>query len=116
VFQEHQLTSGELRWRGELVDPGAIRRTVLLTVEGERDDICGIGQTAAAQELCSNIPLARRSHHLQAGVGHYGVFSGRRWEREVYPVVRNAILSSESPPRSAARRPAHPDVHAGAGP
>jgi len=112
VFQEHRLASGELRWRGELVDPRAIRRTVLLTVEGERDDICGIGQTAAAQDLCSRIPLARRSHHLQAGVGHYGVFSGRRWERDVYPVVRNAILSGERSPRSAAKRPAHPEVHA----
>jgi poly(3-hydroxybutyrate) depolymerase len=112
VFQEHRLASGELRWRGELVDPGAIRRTVLLTVEGERDDICGIGQTAAAQDLCSKIPLARRSHHLQAGVGHYGVFSGRRWERDVYPVVRNAILSGERRPRSAAERPAHLDVPA----
>jgi poly(3-hydroxybutyrate) depolymerase len=105
VFQEHQLASGALRWRGELVDPGAIRRTVLLTVEGERDDICGIGQTAAALDLCNKIPLALRSHHLQAGVGHYGVFSGRRWEREAYPVVRNAILSSERRPRSAAKRP-----------
>ena len=112
VFQEHRLASGELRWRGELVDPRAIRRTVLLTVEGERDDICGIGQTAAAQDLCRKIPLARRSHHLQAGVGHYGVFSGRRWENDVYPVVRNAILSGERRPRSAAKRPAQLDVRA----
>jgi poly(3-hydroxybutyrate) depolymerase len=112
VFQEHQLAAGELRWRGKRVDPGAIRRTVLLTVEGERDDICGIGQTAAAQDLCRNIPLARRSHHLQAGAGHYGVFSGRRWEREIYPVVRNAILSGERRPRPAAKRPAQRDLHA----
>jgi poly(3-hydroxybutyrate) depolymerase len=110
VFQEHQLASGVLRWRGELVDPGAIRRTVLLTVEGERDDICGIGQTAAAQDLCIKIPLARRSHHLQAGIGHYGVFSGRRWDREVYPVVRNTILSAELRPRPAAKRSSPPDV------
>jgi polyhydroxyalkanoate depolymerase len=112
VFQEHSLARGELCWQGKLVDPGAIRRTVLLTVEGERDDICGIGQTAAAQDLCSKIPLARRSHHLQAGVGHYGVFSGRRWERDVYPVVRNAILSGERRPRAAAKRPARMEVHA----
>jgi len=105
VFQEHRLARGELHWRGELVDPAAIRRTVLLTVEGERDDISGIGQTAAAQDLCYKIPLARRSHHFQAGVGHYGVFSGRRWEREVYPVVRNAILSGERYPLYARKRP-----------
>jgi len=104
VFQEHRLASGTLHWRGEPVDPGAIRNTVLLTVEGELDDICGIGQTAAAQDLCSNIPLARRSHHLQAGAGHYGVFSGRRWEREIYPVVRNTILSGASKPRPAVKR------------
>jgi poly(3-hydroxybutyrate) depolymerase len=105
VFQEHRLARGELRWRGQLVDPAAIRRTVLLTVEGERDDISGIGQTAAAHDLCYKIPLARRSHHLQAGVGHYGVFSGRRWERDVYPVVRNAVLTGERRPRVAARQP-----------
>jgi polyhydroxyalkanoate depolymerase len=66
----------------------------LLTVEGERDDICSIGQTMAAQELCSGIPTYMKLHHMQAGVGHYGVFSGRRWERQIYPVVRDVILSS----------------------
>jgi poly(3-hydroxybutyrate) depolymerase len=106
VFQEYRLARGKLSFRGELVDPSAIRRTVLLTVEGELDDICGIGQTAAAQELCTKIPLARRSHHLQPGVGHYGVFNGSRWRRDVYPLVRNAILSGERRPRSAAKRPA----------
>ncbi len=111
IFQEHRLARGELYWRGELVDPAAIRRTVLLTVEGERDDICGIGQTAAAQDLCTKIPLACRSHHLQAGAGHYGVFSGRRWERDVYPVVRNTILTGERRPRAVATQPARTDVH-----
>jgi poly(3-hydroxybutyrate) depolymerase len=106
VFQEYQLARGKLYWRGERVDPSAIRRTVLLTVEGEHDDICGIGQTAAAQDLCNKIPLARRSHHLQPGVGHYGVFNGRRWRRDVYPLVRNAILKGERQPRPAANRPA----------
>jgi poly(3-hydroxybutyrate) depolymerase len=106
VFQEYRLARGKLHFRGELVDPSAIRRTVLLTVEGEHDDICGIGQTAAAQDLCTKIPLARRSHHLQPGVGHYGVFNGRRWRRDVYPLVRNAILKGERQPRSAAKRPA----------
>jgi poly(3-hydroxybutyrate) depolymerase len=112
VFQEYRLARGELYFRGELVDPTAIRRTVLLTVEGEHDDICGIGQTAAAQELCTKLPLARRSHHLQPGVGHFGVFNGRRWRRDVYPLVRNAILSGERRPRSAAKRPARTNGHA----
>ncbi len=114
VFQEYRLARGAFRWRGDLVDPAAIRRTVLLTVEGENDDICGIGQTAAAQDLCSKIPLARRSHHLQPGVGHYGVFNGRRWQRDVYPLVRNAILSGERRPR-AAKRSVRAGAHANGG-
>jgi polyhydroxyalkanoate depolymerase len=100
VFQEHHLARGELRWRGQLVDPLEIRRTTLLTVEGERDDITGIGQTAAAHELCRRIPVARRHHLLQPDVGHFGVFSGRQWERDVYPVVRNTIGMGEIRPRS----------------
>jgi len=99
VFQEHHLALGELRWHGQLVDPLEIRRTSLLTVEGERDDITGIGQTAAAHQLCRRIPVARRNHRLQPDVGHYGVFSGRQWERDVYPVVRNTIVMGELRPR-----------------
>jgi poly(3-hydroxybutyrate) depolymerase len=100
VFQEHHLARGELRWRGQLVDPLEIRRPTLLTVEGERDDITGIGQTAAAHELCRRIPVERRNHRLQPDVGHYGVFSGRQWERQVYPVVRNTIAMGELRPRT----------------
>ena len=95
VFQEMRLAKGELTYRGRRVDASAIRRTALLTVEGERDDICALGQTAAAHELCSKLKPYMKRHHLQAGVGHYGVFSGRRWEEQVYPIVRNLILSSE---------------------
>ena len=95
VFQEARLAKGELSVRGERVTPRAIRRTALLTVEGERDDICALGQTAAAHDLCTGIKPYLRRHHMQAGVGHYGVFSGRRWEEQVYPMVRNMILSSE---------------------
>jgi polyhydroxyalkanoate depolymerase len=95
VFQEARLAQGRLTYRGRPVDLGAIRRTALLTVEGERDDICGLGQTAAAHELCKGLEPYTKRHHLQAGAGHYGVFSGKRWERQVYPVVRNAILASE---------------------
>jgi poly(3-hydroxybutyrate) depolymerase len=95
VFQEALLAQGRLTYRGRPVDPGAIRRTALLTVEGERDDICGIGQTAAAHELCTGLKPYMKRHHLQPGVGHYGVFSGKRWETQVYPIVRNLILASE---------------------
>ncbi|SHI82994.1 polyhydroxyalkanoate depolymerase, intracellular [Roseomonas rosea] len=91
VFQDHDLPRGVLMHRGRPVRPEAIRRTALLTVEGERDDICAIGQTMAALDLCPNIPLAMRHHHLQTGAGHYGVFSGRRWANEVYPKVRAMI-------------------------
>jgi poly(3-hydroxybutyrate) depolymerase len=95
VFQEARLAKGELAFRGERITPRAIRRTALLTVEGERDDICALGQTAAAHELCPGIKPYMRRHHMQAGVGHYGVFSGKRWEEQVYPIVRNMILASE---------------------
>jgi polyhydroxyalkanoate depolymerase len=98
VFQETRLAKGELTFRGERVDPRAIRRTLLLTVEGERDDICALGQTAAAHELCSGLRPHLKRHHLQIGAGHYGVFSGRRWESQVYPQVRNAILATEYQP------------------
>jgi poly(3-hydroxybutyrate) depolymerase len=94
VFQRHLLPKGELVWRGRKVNPAAIRRTSLFTVEGERDDICSVGQTVAAHQLCSGIRATRKRHHLQAGVGHYGVFSGRKWSTQIYPLLRNVILSS----------------------
>jgi poly(3-hydroxybutyrate) depolymerase len=95
VFQEHQLARGMLQYRGERVEPAAIRRMTLLTVEGERDDICSVGQTLAAHDLCTGIRMTRKRHHLQAGVGHYGVFSGRRWDTQIYPIVRNVVQSSD---------------------
>jgi polyhydroxyalkanoate depolymerase len=95
VFQEMRLPTGRLKHRGDPVDPSAIRRTALLTVEGERDDICSVGQTAAAHELVTKLRPHLRSQHLQPAVGHYGVFSGRRWETQVYPTVRSVILSME---------------------
>jgi polyhydroxyalkanoate depolymerase len=95
VFQEALLAQGRLTYRGRPVDPGAIRRTALLTVEGERDDICGIGQTAAAHDLCKGLRPYMKRHHMQPGAGHYGVFSGKRWEQQIYPMVRNMILASE---------------------
>ena len=95
VFQRAELAVGSFTYRGRRVDPGAIRMTALLTVEGERDDICALGQTPAAHELCTALRPHLKRHHLQASVGHYGVFSGRRWEKEIYPVVRNLILAME---------------------
>ncbi len=95
VFQTQELAKSEMQIHGRKVDPGAITRTKLLTVEGERDDICSIGQTMAAHDLCSGLNPYLKSHHLQAGVGHYGVFSGRRWETQVYPQVRSMIASRE---------------------
>ena len=94
IFQDHLLARGEFTWRGRPVDPAAITRTALLTVEGERDDICGVGQTAAAHDLCTSLTPYRRRQHLQAGAGHFGVFSGARWEREVYPEIRSHILKA----------------------
>ena len=95
VFQDHLLARGQLDWKGRRVHPKAIRRTALFTVEGERDDICSIGQTVAAHDLCSSLRPYRKKHYMQAGVGHYGVFSGRRWAGQIYPLVRNTILANE---------------------
>ena len=95
VFQDCALATGELRVRGRHVDPAAIRRMALLTVEGERDDICSVGQTLAAQDLCSGVRPYLKRHHVQTGVGHYGVFSGKRWESGVYPQVRDVIQMAD---------------------
>jgi poly(3-hydroxybutyrate) depolymerase len=104
IFQEHRLAKGELTYRGSLVDPGLIRRTALLTVEGARDDICAPGQTLAAHDLCTGLRPYMKRHHLQAGVGHYGVFSGKRWETQVYPIVQNFILSMDETQPTPSRR------------
>ena len=95
VFQEYELPQGKLEYRGRLVRPELIRRTALFTVEGERDDICALGQTAAAHDLCRSLKPYMKRHHMQAGVGHYGVFSGRRWDGQIYPIVRNMMLANE---------------------
>jgi poly(3-hydroxybutyrate) depolymerase len=95
VFQEHALPLGTLEYQGRRVEPKAIRRTMLLTVEGEKDDICAVGQTVAAHDLCSGLRTYLKRHYVQPGVGHYGVFSGSRWTNQIYPTVRNVILSSD---------------------
>ncbi len=91
VFQEHALPKGTMTSRGRAIEPAAISKTALLTVEGEFDDISGLGQTRAAHDICSGIPAAKRKHHEQANVGHYGIFNGRRWRSEIYPLVRDFI-------------------------
>jgi polyhydroxyalkanoate depolymerase len=95
VFQEHALPRGELHYRGRKVEPAAIRRTMPLTVEGERDDICAVGQTVAAHDLCTGLRPYLKRHHMQVGVGHYGVFSGKKWEGQIYPLLKNVILASD---------------------
>lgn len=91
VFQEHALPNGVMMHRGESVDCSAIRKTALLTIEGEKDDICGLGQTEAAHDLCSNVAVDERYHYVQPGVGHYGVFNGTRWRTEIQPRIREMI-------------------------
>ncbi len=95
VFQRAELATGDFTHHGRKVDPSKIHKTALLTVEGGRDDICALGQTAAAHDLCSSLRPHLKRHHLQANVGHYGTFNGKRWEREIYPQVRNFVLSME---------------------
>ncbi len=87
VFVNHDLPNGSYMHREMLVDPSKITRTALMTVEGERDDISGVGQTEAAHDLCSSLPQEKKRHHLQLGVGHYGVFSGSRFRKDVVPMI-----------------------------
>jgi poly(3-hydroxybutyrate) depolymerase len=104
VFVRHDLPNGRMTHRGHPVDLGAIRNAALLTVEGEHDDISGVGQTEAAHDLCVNIPAERKSHYLQPGVGHYGVFNGSRFRAEVAPRIADFVLTNDRAPQ-AVRRP-----------
>jgi poly(3-hydroxybutyrate) depolymerase len=99
VFIEHQLPNGTFRHRGALVNPAAIEKTALLTVEGERDDISGVGQTQAAHDLCVGIPAARKMHYLQPRVGHYGVFNGSRFRSEIVPRIVEFVAATEKSPK-----------------
>ena len=94
VFVRHSLPKGTMTHRGAPVDPAQIRRVALLTVEGENDDISGLGQTEAAHRLCVNIPPERKSHWMQPGVGHYGVFNGSRFRAEIAPRIADFVLSN----------------------
>jgi poly(3-hydroxybutyrate) depolymerase len=91
VFKEHALPNGTWDVRHQRVEPAAITRTALFTIEGELDDISGVGQTEAAHTLCTSVPANRREHFLVEGVGHYGIFSGRRYRERIYPRIRDFI-------------------------
>jgi poly(3-hydroxybutyrate) depolymerase len=94
VFQRHLLPDGQLKHRGRLVDPAAIRDTALLAIEGERDDISGIGQTRAALEIATKLPQAKKQYFLAKDVGHYGIFNGRKWREMIAPVVEKFIAAN----------------------
>jgi poly(3-hydroxybutyrate) depolymerase len=104
VFVKHALPKGEMMHRRTRVDPSKIRHTALLTVEGEKDDISGVGQTEAAHRLCTGIPEQRKAHYLQLGVGHYGVFNGSRYRAEIAPRIADFIFSHNGNPRRSAWR------------
>jgi poly(3-hydroxybutyrate) depolymerase len=95
VFQKHQLPNGEMEHRGRLVRPDAIRDTALLAIEGERDDISGIGQTKAALDITTKLSKAKKHYFLAADVGHYGIFNGRKWREKIAPVVEEFIDASD---------------------
>jgi len=94
VFVRHALPKGEMMHRRTPIDPSRIRNVALLTVEGENDDISGVGQTEAAHRLCTGIPAQKKAHYLQLGVGHYGVFNGSRFRAEVAPRISDFIISN----------------------
>ncbi len=104
VFIRHSLPKGEILHRGARVDPSAIRDTALLTIEGENDDISGVGQTEAAHRLCSNLPDDRRAHYVQPKVGHYGVFNGSRFRAEICPRIVDFVLTHGAEGRAAQAR------------
>jgi poly(3-hydroxybutyrate) depolymerase len=106
VFVKHALPRGEMTHRGRRVDPSKISRVALMTVEGENDDISGLGQTEATHALCTSIPDSRRTHYVQKGVGHYGVFNGSRFKSEIVPRINDFMQSVTTRPAQAALRAA----------
>jgi poly(3-hydroxybutyrate) depolymerase len=92
VFIQHALPKGRMRYRDNLIDPAAVTRVALMTVEGEKDDITGIGQCEAAHRLCSSLPKSMRGHHLQPGAGHYGIFNGSRFRSDIVPAIGAFVL------------------------
>jgi len=106
VFHRHALAEGTFEFKGKRVDCGALENTALMTVEGELDDICAVGQTEAAHELCVNIPTRNHHHYVQPGVGHYGVFNGTRWRTEIQPRIREMIRTTAAQRRKPVARKA----------
>jgi poly(3-hydroxybutyrate) depolymerase len=115
VFVRHDLPLGRMTHRGIPVDPGKIKRVALMTVEGQHDDISGVGQTEAAHRLCANIPDSRKVHWLQPDVGHYGVFNGSRFRAEIAPRIADFILSNNGPARTARAHAGNGSAHKGNG-
>ncbi|WP_259780358.1 polyhydroxyalkanoate depolymerase [Aestuariispira ectoiniformans] len=91
IFKEHSLPRGTMTWRGEVVDPSAIKKTALMTVEGELDDISAPGQTIAAHDMCKNLPKSKHLNYIQETVGHYGIFNGRRWREQIKPRIAEFV-------------------------
>ena len=104
VFVRHALPEGTMTYRGQRVDPGAVRRVALMTVEGEKDDITGIGQCAAAHTLCCNLARGMRKHHLQPKVGHYGIFNGSRYKADIVPEITKFVHRHDIRGAGAIRR------------
>jgi poly(3-hydroxybutyrate) depolymerase len=102
VFQKHDLALGKFTWNGQLVKPEMIKKTALLVIEGEHDDISAPGQTRPALDLCSGLDKSMKKAHLQAGVGHYGIFNGRKWRENILPIVHGFIREHDRPQESAA--------------
>src|SRR5207244_2756208 len=100
----HALPKGQMTHRGIPIDPAQIRRVALMTIEGENDDISGLGQTEAAHALCVNIPAERKAHWLQPGVGHYGVFNGSRFRAEIAPRIADFLISNNTASTSGWRK------------
>jgi poly(3-hydroxybutyrate) depolymerase len=107
VFVRHALPKGEMTHRGRRIEPQAIARTALMTVEGEHDDISAVGQTEAAHRLCVNIPADKRVHYMQTSVGHYGVFNGSRFRAEIAPRIADFVLSNNGAGKGGHRSDRH---------
>ncbi|MDP3935832.1 MAG: polyhydroxyalkanoate depolymerase, partial [Alphaproteobacteria bacterium] len=91
IFKQHLIAKDQMDYKGKLISFKSINKTALMTIEGENDDITGLGQTYAAHKVCSNIPELKRDHFLRLDVGHYGIFSGSRWRKDIYPQIRDFI-------------------------
>ncbi len=113
VFVKQALPKGEMMHRGAKVDLAAVRRVALMTVEGEKDDISGVGQTQAAHDLCPNIPQEKRAHYLQMGVGHYGVFNGSRFRSEIAPRISDFMVSLDMEAAGSRREASARDARKG---